>query len=129
MRGKSDSAYAESVLHHVGVEVAPPDLERSVLFWELVGFVRVEPPTALDEFIWMECGGTQIHLLPTESPIVPGQGHVAVVASDFEAAVAGLAEAGFDVDRRREYWGAARAKAIAPGGHTVELMAAPPGRS
>jgi catechol 2,3-dioxygenase-like lactoylglutathione lyase family enzyme len=117
------------MLHHVGVEVAPPDLERSVLFWELVGFERVEPPPALAHFIWLEHGGTQIHLLPTESPTVPGQGHVAVIAPDFEGAVAALGDAGFEVDRRSEYWGAPRAKAIAPGGHTVELMAAPPSSS
>jgi catechol 2,3-dioxygenase-like lactoylglutathione lyase family enzyme len=116
------------VLHHVGIEVAPPDLERSVLFWELLGFERVEPPASLTEFTWLEREGTQIHLMPTEAPTVPARGHIAVVPSDFEAAVAGLAEAGFEVERRREHWGAPRAKAHAPGGHTVELMAAPPGR-
>jgi catechol 2,3-dioxygenase-like lactoylglutathione lyase family enzyme len=114
------------VLHHVGIEVAPRDLERSVRFWELLGFDRVEPPAALAEFTWLERGGTQIHLLPTESPTVPSRGHVAVVVADFEGAVERLIEAGFDVDRRSEYWGSPRAKAIAPGGHVVELMAAPP---
>jgi hypothetical protein len=64
--------------------------------------------------------------LPTEAPTVPGHGHVAVIVPDFEGAVAGLTEAGFEVDRRSEYWGAPRAKATAPGGHVVELMAAPP---
>ena len=116
------------MLHHVGIEVAPHDLERSVRFWELVGFERVEPPAALAQFIWLEQGGTQIHLLPAESPTGPPQGHVAVVAPDFEGAVASLLEAGFEVDRRSAYWGAPRAKATAPGGHTVELMAAPPDR-
>jgi catechol 2,3-dioxygenase-like lactoylglutathione lyase family enzyme len=117
------------VLHHVGIEVAPQDLERSVRFWELLGFDRVEPPAALAEFTWLERGGTQIHLLPTESPTVPSRGHVAVVVADFEGAVEGLIEAGFDVDRRSEYWGSPRAKAIAPGGHVVELMAAAPDMS
>jgi catechol 2,3-dioxygenase-like lactoylglutathione lyase family enzyme len=114
------------MLQHVAVEVAPPDLERSVRFWELLGFARVEPPAALAEFTWLERGGTQIHLLPTESPTVPSRGHVAVVVADFEGAVEGLIEAGFEVDRRSEYWGSPRAKAIAPSGHVVELMAAPP---
>jgi catechol 2,3-dioxygenase-like lactoylglutathione lyase family enzyme len=114
------------VLHHVGVEVAPSDLERSVRFWELVGFERVKPSPGLTEFTWLERGGTQIHLMPTEAPDVPRRGHVAVVAPDFEAAVTRLVDAGFEVDRRREYWGAPRAKAVAPSGHTVELMASPP---
>jgi catechol 2,3-dioxygenase-like lactoylglutathione lyase family enzyme len=117
------------VLHHVGIEVAPADLERSVRFWELLGFEQVEPPPTLAEFIWLERTGTQIHLMPTESPTVPSRGHVAVVAPDFERTVAGLTEAGFEVERRGEHWGAPRAKATAPGGHVVELMAAPPDMS
>jgi catechol 2,3-dioxygenase-like lactoylglutathione lyase family enzyme len=116
------------MLQHVGIEVSPADVERSVSFWELLGFERVEPPPGLREFTWLEREGTQIHLMPTGSPIVPGRGHVAIVAPDFEEAVASLGEAGFEVDRRSEYWGAPRAKAVAPGGHVVELMASPPGR-
>ncbi len=37
-----------------------------------------------------------------------------------------LREAGFQVEDARQLWGADRAFAIAPGGHRVELMAAPP---
>jgi hypothetical protein len=116
------------VLHHVGVEVAPADVENSVRFWELLGFTQVEPPPSLSEFTWLERGGTQIHLLPTERPTVPPSGHVAVVVADFEGAFTALADAGFEVERRGEHWGAPRAKAAAPGGHVVELMAAPPQR-
>jgi|SRR5829696_7709920 len=114
------------MLHHVGIEVAPADLDRSVRFWELLGFERRKRPPTLSEFTWLERGGTQIHLLPTESPAVPRQGHVAVVAPDFDVAYAALDGAGFKIERRGEHWGAPRAKAIAPGGHVVELMAAPP---
>ncbi len=114
------------MLRHVGIEVKPADVERSIRFWELLGFEQVEPPAALAEFTWLERGGTQIHLLPTEGPTVPSSGHVAVLAPDFEGAVAALADAGFEVGRRNEYWGSPRAKALAPGGHVVELMAAPP---
>jgi catechol 2,3-dioxygenase-like lactoylglutathione lyase family enzyme len=116
------------MLQHVGIEVAPADLERSVEFWQLLGFERVEPPETLAEFTWLEREGTQIHLMPTESPTVPPHGHVAVVAPDFDEAVERLAAAGFEVERRSEHWGAPRAKAAAPGGHVVELMAAPPHR-
>ncbi|HEX6782543.1 MAG TPA: VOC family protein [Solirubrobacterales bacterium] len=114
------------MLHHVGIEVSPADVEAAIGFFELVGFERVEPPATLAEYTWLEHDGTQIHLMPTEEPTVPSPGHLAVVARDFEATVARLRERGFAVEPKREHWGQPRAMAIAPGGHRVELMAAPP---
>lgn len=114
------------MLHHVGIEVAPADVERSVELWQTLGFALVEPPASLAEFTWLERDGTQVHLMPTDDPIVPARGHVAVVVENFEAIVADLRERGFEVERRREHWGVPRVVAIAPGGHRVELMAAPP---
>src|SRR4051794_12104263 len=114
------------MLHHVGIEVSGADLEGSVRFWQLLGFRTVQPPAGLERFTWLEREGTQIHLMPTEAPTVPPRGHAAVVVPDFEHAVAALREAGFEVERRGEHWGAARAKAISPSGHLVELMAEPP---
>ena len=111
------------------LEVAPGDVERSVEFWGLLGFEPVEPPAALAEaFAWVEREGTQVHLERNPSPVVPPHGHVAVVAPDFDRAVERLREAGFEVAPGRPHWGAPRAKTIAPGGHTVELMAFPPPR-
>jgi catechol 2,3-dioxygenase-like lactoylglutathione lyase family enzyme len=114
------------MLHHVGIEVAPVDIERTVELWQLLGFELVEPPASLSEFTWLEREGTQVHLMPTESPTVPGRGHTAVVVADFEGAFAALTERGFEIERRREHWGVPRARVVAPGGHRVELMAAPP---
>ena len=115
------------MLQHVTLEVAPEDIERSLEFWTLLGFAQVEPPPELAAtFAWLEREGTQIHLMRTESPTVPPHGHVAVVAPDFERTVDRLRGHGFEVTPGREHWDAPRAKAIAPGGHTVELMAAPP---
>jgi len=114
------------VLHHVGIEVAPAEIEAAAGFFELIGFERVEPPPTLSEFTWLEREGTQIHLMPTDDPTVPSPGHLAVVAPDFDATVARLREVGFTVVSKREHWGQPRALAIAPGGHRVELMAAPP---
>jgi catechol 2,3-dioxygenase-like lactoylglutathione lyase family enzyme len=128
------------VIQHVGIEVAPPDLERSVEFWRLLGFTLVEPPTTLSEFTWLEREGTQIHLMPTDSPTVPPRAHVAIVAPrsrfdpdsgkdrdlDFEEVVERLRQAGFEVEPGREHWGVPRAHATAPGGHQVELMESPP---
>lgn len=114
------------MLHHVGIEVRSADLERSVELWQALGFALVEPPATLSEFTWLERDGTQVHLMPTDDPTVPPRGHTAVVAPDFDRAVARLRERGFEVEARREHWGAPRAVAIAPGGHRVELMAHPP---
>jgi hypothetical protein len=114
------------MLHHVGIEVAPADIERSVELWQALGFAEVDPPASLSEFTWLERDGTQIHLMPTDSATVPPSGHTAIVAPQFERTVAELRERGFEVEARRKHWGAPRALAIAPGGHRVELMAAPP---
>jgi len=111
------------VLQHVTLEVDPGEIERSVAFWELLGFERVVAPAALAEtFVWMEREGTQIHLERNPSPVVPPHGHAAVVVEDFDATVERLRSAGFEATPGREHWGAPRAKATAPGGHVVELM-------
>lgn len=115
------------MLHHVGIEVAPQDVERAVELFELLGFERVPPPPTLAEFIWLEQGGTQIHLMPDPNAVAPPRGHLAVVVPEFEATLAALREAGFEVEPARKHWGAARARVLAPAGHRVELMAAPPG--
>jgi len=114
------------VLHHVGIEVAPEDVERAAELFELLGFERVEPPPTLVEFTWLEREGTQIHLMPTRDPVAPVRGHLAVVAPDYEATLAALRAAGFEVEAARRHWGVARARVLAPAGHRVELMAAPP---
>lgn len=115
------------MLQHVGIEVAPADVERAVEFFTLLGFHRVEPPPALSAgFTWVEREGTQIHLMHEPSPTVPPRGHLAVVVPDLDAALARLAEHGFETRFGREHWGVPRAHAVAPGGHQVELMAAPP---
>ena len=114
------------MLHHVGIEIAPAQIEAAVGFFELLGFERVEPPATLREFTWLERAGTQVHLMPEEEPTVPSPGHLAVVVEDFEATFERVRTAGFEIERKREHWGVPRALAIAPGGHRVELMAAPP---
>ncbi|MET0558561.1 MAG: VOC family protein [Solirubrobacterales bacterium] len=115
------------MLHHVGIEIAPADVERAAELFELLGFERVEPPPSLAEFTWLERAGTQIHLMPEERQVAPPHGHLAVVAPDFEATVERLRMHGFEVEPRRAHWGAARASVTLPPGHRVELMEAPPG--
>ena len=118
------------MLHHVGIEIAPADLDRAVEFFALLGFEPVPAPPALaDRFTWLEREGTQVHLMHGESPTAPPQGHLAVVVPDYAATLERLRERGFEAEPRREHWGAPRAHAIGPGGHRVELMAAPPAPS
>ncbi len=114
------------MLHHVGIEIAPQEIARAVELFQLLGFERVEPPPALSEFTWLEREGTQIHLMPERDAVAPPRGHLAVVAPEFEVTLAALARAGFEVEPAGEHWGVPRARVLAPGGHRVELMAAPP---
>ena len=114
------------MLHHVGIEVSPADIERSIELWQALGFELVAPPESLVEFTWLERSGTQIHLMPTDEPTVPRRGHVAILVEDFDATSAELRKLGLEVERRREHWGAPRAIVTMPGGHRVEMTAAPP---
>lgn len=114
-------------LHHVSLEVPRAEVERTVEFWTLLGFERLEAPADIAAHVtWLEREGHQIHLIHHDDAIVPVLGHAAVVAPGFERTVAALREAGFEVTDAQELWGEPRAFAIAPAGHRVELMAAPP---
>ena len=115
------------MLHHVSLEIPPEEADHSIEFWSLLGFEQVPAAEALGDSVrWLERNGTQIHLILTEAHTAPVLGHAAVVASDHAEAKQRLRDAGFEVEDARQLWGADRAFAIAPGGHRVELMAAPP---
>ncbi|MEZ5061681.1 MAG: hypothetical protein R2700_09255 [Solirubrobacterales bacterium] len=115
------------MLHHVSLEIDPADGER---FGELLGLIGFEPlpaPEVLGDAVrWYEREGTQVHLILTEAATAPVLGHAAFVAPDFEATLAALADAGFEVHEARELWGERRAFVLAPSGHRMELMEAPP---
>jgi catechol 2,3-dioxygenase-like lactoylglutathione lyase family enzyme len=117
------------VLQHVSIETRGDDAQACARFYELIGFRQVEPPPTLaGRAVWVERGGTQIHLLLTDDPVVPPKGHHAVVVEDHDAALAALRAAGFAPEPRDEHWGAPRSFVTDPAGHVVELMAAPPPR-
>jgi catechol 2,3-dioxygenase-like lactoylglutathione lyase family enzyme len=116
-------------LQHVSLEVREADAGAELAFWALLGFAAVNVPTALaGTAAWAQCGATQVHLLFRDEPVVPPAGHAAVVAADYEAALARLRAAGHGVDPRREHWGAPRCFTRTPAGHRVEVMAAAPVR-
>lgn len=114
-------------LQHASLETRPADVEAEVAFWALLGFARVEPPGSLgDRSAWVQAGGTQIHLLFADEPVVPRSGHIAVVAPDYEVTKRALVAAGLEAEDRTPHWGAPRLYTRSPGGHRVEVMAAPP---
>jgi catechol 2,3-dioxygenase-like lactoylglutathione lyase family enzyme len=114
-------------LQHVALETRVGDVEAEVAFWGLLGFARVEPPPTLRErSTWVQAGdGAQIHLLYVSDPVAVPRGHVAVVAPAFDATIALLEGAGHETEARTPHWGAARAYVRSPGGHLIEVMAAP----
>ncbi|MGK2936253.1 MAG: VOC family protein [Solirubrobacteraceae bacterium] len=115
------------MIHHVAVDVPAGELDAAVAFWALLGFEEVPPPDALrGRWRWVERAGGQLHLRGVEATAPAGAWHVAVVVPDHEAAIARLAATGFAYEPGSEHWGEPRGKTTAPGGTSVELMAAPP---
>ena len=106
-------------LQHVSLEVRRADVPGELRFWELLGFdARSSRPGTLggDRASWVQRGATQIHLLFADDPVVPPQGHAAVVVDDFDATVAALVEAGLTPKERTRHWGAAARVRPQPGG-------------
>lgn len=116
------------MIHHVAIDVPAGELEAAVAFWGLLGYDEVPVPATLSGgWRWVERAGTQIHLRPREPWDAVAVGwHVAVVVDGYAEAVRALEAAGFAVEPGTEHWGEPRGKTTAPGGATVELMAAPP---
>ena len=79
-----------------------------------------------DRFTWVEREGTQIHLVPVDDPIVAREGHVAVIADDYEATLARLAAGGFELREGSNAWNAPRMFVTDPAGHRIEVMSKPP---
>lgn len=115
------------VLQHVTLEVKPDQVRDCVAFWELLGFTEMTPPPLLrDRFTWVERERTQIHLVPVEAPIAQREGHVAVVADDYDATLARLDAAGFERREGTNAWDAPRSFVRDPAGHLIEIMAKSP---
>lgn len=116
------------MIQHVTLEVREEDALAEAEFWGLLGFAAVPLVAGLDgRALWLERAGTQIHLGFEAQPVIPPEGHVAVVAEDYDAACRRLVQAGHEVTPRQEHWGAPRCFTRSPAGHRVEVMAAPPG--
>jgi catechol 2,3-dioxygenase-like lactoylglutathione lyase family enzyme len=115
------------MLQHVTLEVLPEQVGSCVTFWALLGFEEMEPPPLLrDRFTWVQREGTQIHLVPVDEPIAAREGHVAVIAGDYDATLERLTAAGFELREGTKAWDAPRSFVRDPAGHRVEVMAKPP---
>jgi catechol 2,3-dioxygenase-like lactoylglutathione lyase family enzyme len=122
------------MIQHVTRQISPAKLESCVRFYAILGFEPVAvPPSVAGRAVWLarpdadavRPPSAQIHLMPSEDAR-PEQGHVAFVLDGYEAVVARLREAGFEVEARRQHWGAPRAYVRDPAANLVELMAAAP---
>ena len=117
------------MIQHVTFEVARDAVQDCVAFYALLDFEEVEPPASLrDRAAWVERGGTQVHLMHVDDPVVLPRGHVAIVVDDWQSTLERLREAGHSVEARREHWGSPRSYVRDPAGNLVELMAFPPNR-
>jgi catechol 2,3-dioxygenase-like lactoylglutathione lyase family enzyme len=115
------------MLQHVTLEVRAGEVDACVRFWGLLGFAPMTPPPLLrDRFTWVAREGTQIHLVPVDDPVAANEGHVAVLADDYEAALAALRDAGFEPRPGSDAWDAPRSFVRDPAGHLVEVMSAAP---
>jgi catechol 2,3-dioxygenase-like lactoylglutathione lyase family enzyme len=116
------------MLQHASLEVPEALVGDCVAFWELLGFTSMAAPPRLGgRFTWVEREGTQIHLIRCEDPGTPArEGHVAVVADDYDRALAALADAGFQAEAGSNAWDAPRSFVRDPAGHLVEVMSRPP---
>jgi catechol 2,3-dioxygenase-like lactoylglutathione lyase family enzyme len=115
------------MLQHVTLEVHQAQVRPCVAFWQLLGFNEIEPPPLLrDRFTWVQREGTQIHLVPVDEPVVAREGHVAIVAGDYDATLARLTDAGYTLREGTNAWDAPRSFVRDPAGHLVEVMSKPP---
>jgi catechol 2,3-dioxygenase-like lactoylglutathione lyase family enzyme len=117
------------MIQHVTREIAPDLLASCIAFYRLLGFDPAQqPPAIAQRAVWLQLGGTQLHLMPTAGA-GPERGHIAIVAPDYERTVRSLTAAGHAVEPRAEHWGSPRAYVRDPAGNLVELMERAPGQT
>ncbi len=114
-------------LQHVTFEVTPEQVRPHIEFWAMLGYAAIEtPPPLRDRAVWMARGGSHVHLLIDDAPVVPPRGHAAFVVDDWQATLDALHAAGYESRAAMRLWDCDRVYLRAPGGHRVEIMSAPP---
>ncbi|MDP9376331.1 MAG: hypothetical protein M3P40_01915 [Actinomycetota bacterium] len=115
------------MLQHVTFEVLSQQVDAHVAFWALLGYELFDTPEPLrDRAVWMRRGGSHVHLLLDENPVVPPRAHAAFVVEDWRQTLQDLHDAGYETRPAMRLWDCERVYVRAPGGHRVEIMSAPP---
>jgi catechol 2,3-dioxygenase-like lactoylglutathione lyase family enzyme len=117
------------MIQHVTRQIRADQLARCVEFYGILGYGPITIPGSVEGgAVWLghADGGPDLHLMPTADTVVE-QGHVAFVVPAYAEVLARLTGAGFEVEPRREHWGAPRAYVRDPAANLVELMAEAPG--
>jgi len=119
------------VLHHASLEIREDGADAEVAFWALLGYPEIPaltPALGLTSR-WLQDTGPsrhQIHLVYEEEPTILRRAHLAVVRPAYDATLAALRSAGFEVLEREPYWDSPRAFVHSPAGHRIEVMAFAP---
>jgi catechol 2,3-dioxygenase-like lactoylglutathione lyase family enzyme len=123
------------MIQHVTRQIRPSQLSECLRFYAILGFEPIVVPPGLEgRAVWLagpesSAGappGPDLHLM-FDDEARPESGHVAFVLAGYEATVARLREAGFEVQARREHWGSPRSYVRDPCSNLVELMEWAPG--
>jgi catechol 2,3-dioxygenase-like lactoylglutathione lyase family enzyme len=120
------------MIQHVTRPILRSQLADCLRFYGLLGYEEIAVPAGIQSRgVWLAQPGAPatsaiLHLQFTEAS-GPEQGHVAFVVAPYEQSIAGLREAGYEVEPRREHWGSPRAYVRDPAANLVELMAWAPG--
>ena len=128
VRSAEPSPYPRAMtLQHVTFEVTREQVEPHLAFWAMLGYEEMETPEPLQgRAVWMRRGGSHVHLLLDEEPVVPPRAHAAFVVEDWDATLRALHAAGYESRPAMRLWECERAYLRAPGGHRVEIMSSPP---
>lgn len=119
------------MLHHASLEIREDGADAEVAFWELLGYPEIPAltPALARSSRWLQDAGPsrhQIHLVYEDTPTILRRAHLAIVRPGYEATLAALRTAGFDVFERKPYWNSPRAFVHSPAGHRIEVMAFAP---
>lgn len=118
------------MLHHASLEIGRDGADAEVAFWTLLGYPEIPALTAklAQSSRWLQDPGSrnQIHLVYEDTPTILRRAHLAVVRADYDATLAALRGAGFEVLEREPYWDSPRAFVHSPAGHRIEIMAFAP---
>jgi catechol 2,3-dioxygenase-like lactoylglutathione lyase family enzyme len=118
------------MIQHVTRQIRPSQLPECLRFYAILGFKTIAVPPGIEgRAVWLAGpgrsagapSGPDLHLMFDEDAR-PEQGHVAFVLAAYDATLARLREAGFEVQPRREHWGSPRSYVRDPCSNLVELM-------